>query len=259
MTPALCTGRVLHARFAQELGEHANPARNAFIYPLFFVTLPLSGEVSAGRWFGLNRWAPLSLFHRDHGARDGSPLLPWIQQLLSREGITSADGEIVLQTFPRVFGMVFNPVSFWLCHDAAGYLRAVLAEVRNTFGERHNYLVAHADERPIAANDTILARKVFHVSPFYPVDGEYRFCFNLTSERRRVDIDYFRNGQRVLLTTLEGVVSPLDEANARGAALRFPLLAVGVVWRIHWQALRLWFKGAFFFRKPPLPNQETTR
>ena len=259
MMPSLCTGRVMHARLPQKAGEHANVTRHAFTYPLFFVALPLSSQANAGGWFGLNRWAPLSLRHRDHGARDGSPLLPWIRQLLASEGIAAADGEIVLQTFPRVFGLLFNPVSFWFCHDRAGNLRAVLAEVSNTFGERHNYLVAHPDQRPITADDKILARKIFHVSPFYPVDGEYRFCFDITTERRRVSIDYFRDGQRVLITTVEGTVSPLDTANARRTALRFPLLAVGVVWRIHWQALRLWFKGAFFFRKPPLPLQETTR
>lgn len=259
MSPCLCTGRVMHARLPQKEGEQANPARNSFVYPLFFIAIPLSATMNGGRWFKVNRWAPLSLFARDHGARDGSPLLPWIQQLLAREGIRNANGEIVLQSFPRVFGWVFNPVSFWFCHDRSGALRAVLAEVRNTFGEHHNYLIAHADERPISATDTIVARKVFHVSPFYPVDGEYRFRFGISATRRRVDIDYFRNGQRVLATTVDGRVSPLDQASARRAALRFPLLAVGVVWRIHWQALRLWFKGAFFFRKPPHPAQETSR
>lgn len=259
MMPSLCTGRVMHVRLPQKDGELANPTRNGFVYPLFFVALPLPVSVKDGRWFSLTRWAPLSLRERDHGARDGSPLLPWIRQLLEREGIRSADGEIVLQSFPRVFGLVFNPVSFWFCHDRKGALRAVLAEVNNTFGERHNYLVAHDDERPISAEDKIVARKVFHVSPFYPVDGEYRFRFGISATRRRVDIDYFRNGQRVLATTVEGTVCPLDEVSARRAALRFPLLAVGVVWRIHWQALRLWLKGAFFFRKPPLPVQETSR
>ncbi len=259
MTPVLCTGRVMHARLPQDGGEHANTTRHAFTYPLFFVAVPLTSEAKAGPWFGRDRWAPLSLRQRDHGARDGSPLLPWIQQLLAREGITSADGEIVLQTFPRVFGLLFNPVSFWFCHDRAGALRAVLAEVSNTFGEHHNYLVAHADQRPITGEDKITARKIFHVSPFYPVDGEYRFCFDLTDKRRRVCLDYFRNGQRVLITRVEGSVSPLDASSARRAALSFPLLAVGVVWRIHWQALRLWLKGAFFFRKPSLPLQETSR
>jgi hypothetical protein len=81
--------------------------------------------------------------------------------------------------FRAFFGFVFNPVSFWFCHDRDGALRAVLAEVRNTFGDHHNYLVAHADQRPITAADTLTARKIFHVSPFFPVAGEYRFRFDL--------------------------------------------------------------------------------
>ncbi len=77
-----------------------------------------------------------------------------------------------------MLGYVFNPVSFWYCHDRAGNLAAVLAEVSNTFGERHNYLVAHADGRPIRAGETLEARKVFHVSPFMAVQGHYRFRFH---------------------------------------------------------------------------------
>jgi DUF1365 family protein len=164
MTPALCTGTVMHARFA----ARQSPAAHAFVYPLFFLALPLSRLDEAGNaWFGVERARPASLRFRDHGARDGSPPEPWIRRLLAAEGITAADGEVVLQTFPRLFGFVFNPVSFWFCHDRHGALRAVLAEVRNTFGDHHNYLIAHADQRPISAADRLRARKLFHVSPFF--------------------------------------------------------------------------------------------
>jgi uncharacterized protein len=262
MTALLCTGRVTHARLPKTKGEFANRSANQFVYPLYFVAWPLRAtpeNAERSRWFGFDRRAPLAMHARDHGPCNGAPLLPWIRDLLRREGITAADGEVVLQAFPRVFGLLFNPVSFWFCHDAAGGLRAVLAEVRNTFGERHNYLVAHADQGIIHAQDCLTARKVFHVSPFFPVSGEYRFRFALSEHSRRVDIDYFLDGERTLVTFVEGKPAPLTDQTARSAALHFPLLAVGVVWRIHWQALRLWFKGAFFFRKPDLPLQETTR
>jgi DUF1365 family protein len=246
----------MHAR----LPSPASPVANHFSYPLFFIALPLSHLTTAtNRWFSIDRRAPLALYGSDHGQRDNSSLLPWIRNLLAAEGITTADGEVVLQAFPRVFGMVFNPVSFWFCHDRDGNLRAVLAEVNNTFGERHNYLVAHPDQRPILADDRLSARKVFHVSPFYPVLGEYRFRFQLSAQRRRVDIDYFQDGQRVLVTAVEGKVETLDAASARRAALRFPLLAIGIVVRIHWQALRLALRRVQFFRKPQPPLQETTR
>jgi DUF1365 family protein len=256
MTPQLCTGTVLHARFA----ARQSPAAHRFVYPLFFVALPLSQLPDAGnRWFGIERARPLSLRFRDHGARDGSPLLPWIRQLLADEGIATADGEVVLQAFPRLFGFVFNPVSFWFCHDRSGALRAVLAEVRNTFGDRHNYLVAHADQRPITAADTLTARKIFHVSPFFPVAGEYRFRFDMDPQRRRVMLDYWLDGERVLATALQGAPQTLDAAAVRRALLRQPLLTLAVVWRIHWQALRLWWKRAVFHSRPQPPLQETTR
>jgi DUF1365 family protein len=165
----------------------------------------------------------------------------------------------VLQTFPRIFGFVFNPVSFWFCHDRSGALRAVLAEVRNTFGDRHNYLIAHADQRPILAADTLTARKIFHVSPFFPVAGEYRFRFELTPLRRRVELDYWLDGERVLATALEGRPQPLAAAPLRNALLRQPLLTLAVVWRIHWQAVQLWLKRAVFHSRPQPPLQETTR
>jgi DUF1365 family protein len=254
----------MHARLRKTQGKFANRSANHFAYPLCFVALPLDAmnddeSTADTRWFGFNRRAPLAVHARDHGPCDGSPLLPWIRDLLAREGITAADGEVVLQTFPRTFGLLFNPVSFWFCHDVAGNLRAVLAEVRNTFGERHNYLVAHPDQDIIRAQDYLSARKVFHVSPFFPVSGEYRFRFDLSAHFRRVDIDYFLEGERTLVTFIEGTPAPLNKHSARRAALHFPLLAVGVIWRIHWQALRLWLKGAFLFRKPALPLQETTR
>lgn len=261
MPAQMCVGRVLHARRALRQGEHASSVRHGFAYPVGFVAVPLSawGSAQARPWLAYDRSALVALHARDHGARDGSNLSAWIAALLAREGITAADGEIVLQSFPRVAGLVFNPVSFWFCHDRAGALRAVLAEVNNTFGEHHNYLVAHADQRPISATEVLPARKVFHVSPFYPVAGEYRFRFDITSARRRVEIDYYLDGERALHTAVEGRTHPLDGASARQLAFSFPLLAVGVLSRIHVQALRLWLKGAFFFRKPAPPLQETTR
>ena len=256
MTPTLCTGTVMHARFAGK----QSPVAHRFVYPLFFVALPLSSLASAGnRCFGIERPRLLSLRHRDCGARDGTPPEAWIRRLLDAEGIIAADGEVVLQTFPRLLGFVFNPVSFWFCHDKTGALRAVLCEVNNTFGERHNYLVAHGDQRPISARDTLAARKVFHVSPFFPVAGDYRFRFDLSPQRRRVDIDYWLNGERVLTTVLVGVPQALDAAAALRAAMRQPLLTFGVVWRIHWQAWRLWWKRAVFHSRPQPPLQETSR
>ena len=126
---------------------------------------------------GINRAAPMAVLDRDHG--DGRPLLAWIDALLADHGVTDADGEIWLHAFPRVFGYVFNPVSFWFAHRGDGTLRAIVAEVNNTFGERHCYLLSHDDGRPLAWGEELHARKVFHVSPFCAIEGHYRFRFML--------------------------------------------------------------------------------
>ena len=128
--PSLCLGHVMHRRL--------RPAVHAFAYPVFYVQLPLRHLATAQcSVFSINRPNVLSFYDKDHGARDGSPLLPWIEQRLAEHGLPS-DGEITLQTFPRLLGFVFNPVSFWYCHARDGQLIAILAEVNKTFGGTHS-------------------------------------------------------------------------------------------------------------------------
>jgi uncharacterized protein len=246
-------GEIGHAR--------RRPVANAFTYPAFCLRLPLS-QLAALPAAGIayNRRGPIAFFDRDHGARDGTPLLPWIRRLLAAENV-AADGEIVLYAFPRMLGYVFNPVSFWVCHDRDGGVRAVLCEVRNTFGECHNYLLAHPLGRALASGETLTATKVFHVSPFCPVAGRYAFRFHFGDGRWLARIDYFddASGTDPLLEThISGRVVPLDRRRARALLWRYRLFTVGVVARIHWQALKLWVKGAPFFRKPTPPSVATT-
>ena len=145
--PRLLIGQVMHRRL--------RPVVNAFTYPVFFVQLPVADLAAGnGRIFSVDRNNLLSFHQKDHGPRDGSPLLPWIQALLRRHGLPD-DGEIILQCFPRVFGFVFNPVSFWFCHNRDGELIAVLAEVSNTFGGRHSYLLHNPDGTPLREGQTV--------------------------------------------------------------------------------------------------------
>lgn len=255
----LCIGRVFHKRL--------RPVQHQFSYGVFFLRLPLSRLHEIGnRWFSKDRFNLLSFFIRDYGPRDGTSLETWMRTLLSREGIDSADGEIVLQTFPRLLGYVFNPISIWYCFDQRGELRAALAEVHNTFGEHHNYLVAHADQSPIKAGDWLTARKVFHVSPFCEVKGHYRFRFEQLAGRAFAQIDYYDvddptvgDGGKLIVTTVSGTAEPLTSRAALFAFLRYPLMTLGVVGRIHWHALKLWLKHVPFFSKPEPPPLETTR
>lgn len=252
MRPLLFFGQVMHSRL--------RPRRNRFVYRVFFVRVRIDCiEALRGPLFSLDRWNLFSLHWRDHGARDGSELEPWIRRLLAREGLDSADGEIWLQTFPRMLGYVFNPVSFWLCHDRAGALRAVLCEVSNTFGEHHNYLLVHPDQRPILPGDRLTARKVFHVSPFCEVEGRYRFQFDLDGGTCAVRIDYDDARGPLLATAVRGRSQALTTRGLVRAFFGYPWMTLAVILRIHWQALRLWAKGVPFFTRPLPPVQETTR
>jgi uncharacterized protein len=252
MGALLFSGEVMHSRL--------RPQRNRFRYPVFFLRFRVDRiDASRTRLLSVDRWNLFSLQRRDHGARDGSDLDAWIRRLLQAEGIRTVDGEIWLQTFPRVLGYVFNPISFWLCCDRQRRLRAVLCEVSNTFGERHNYLLAHADERPLEPGDRLTARKVFHVSPFCEVRGSYRFQFGIAPDACAIRIEYDDGDGMLLATSVHGRAQPLTDARLLRAFVRYPWMTLAVIARIHWQALRLWRKGVPFFSKPVPPAQGTTR
>jgi len=250
--PLIGFGKVQHTRL--------RPRRHAFVYPTYFLLLPMrSLQTQASLVLARNRWAPLSFYDSDHG--DGRSMaqggaLAWLDELLAREGITDADGEVWLHTYPRVLGFTFKPVSFWYCHRADGSLRAVVAEVNNTFGERHCYLL-DAPQYGVEQR----AAKVFHVSPFCPVQGQYRFRFLLAPDRTSTvaRVDYDDAVGPLIQTSVGGRLQALTPATARHALLHYPLMTLAVVWRIHWHALRLLIKKAPFFRKPAPPVQFTTR
>jgi DUF1365 family protein len=255
----LCFGMIGHRRL--------RPAVNAFAYRAYYLRLPLRTLGEAGlccALFSHNRFNLLSFHDADHGDGD-TPLAEWIDTLLRAEGVADADGEIWLQAMPRVLGFVFNPVSFWFCHRADGELRAVLCDVRNTFGERHFYLLDNGAEIPNGSE--ISARKVFHVSPFFPVEGSYRFRFlrvvralsGQLAESTTAAIDYDDAGGPVLRTSVSGLGRPITNASVATAFFKYPLMTFGVVLRIHLQAARLWIKRITFHSKPAPPPHKLSR
>jgi uncharacterized protein len=248
--PSLQVGHVMHRRL--------RPAVHAFVYPVFFVRLPLSRLAEAGcAIFSVDRFNLLCFRQRDHGPRDGSALLPWIRAILRDHGLPD-NGEVVIQAFPRLFGYVFNPVSFWLCHNAQGELVAMLAEVNNTFGGHHHYLLHNPGGAPLRDGQVLRARKALHVSPFNKVEGGYRFTLNLNRAVQRIRIDYADNAGPLLLTALSGESQGWSTRALLRALVRMPLLTFGVVARIHWQALRLWLKKVpFVGAHPPSPPTDT--
>lgn len=248
-------GQVRHARL--------RPRRHSFNYPTFFLMLPMRQlqREGASADLRINRFAPLSFYDADHGDGRGPAqggALSWITEILHQEGVHNADGEIWLQTFPRVWGYTFKPVSFWYCHRQDGPLAAIVAEVHNTFGERHCYLL----DAPCYGH-TLLARKVFHVSPFCAVEGQYRFRFMRTKhngqERIVARVDHDDAQGPLIETSVSGTLVPATSAALRAALWRFPLMTLGVVLRIHWHAFLLWCKKVPFWRKPAPPEKFVTR
>ncbi len=208
--------------------------------------------------FSIDRANLFGIRTRDYGDGKIAPA-KWIRSVLAEWHFPEADGEIVLMTLPRMFGYAFNPVSFWLCNDRDGRLRAVLVEVRNTFGERHFYFCFHDDHRPIAADGEITARKVFHVSPFMAMEGEYRFRFSVTPERASIGINLLKDGEPLLRTSVAGTHAPLTSARLLWAVLRNPLHPLKVIGLIHYQAVKLFLKRTRHFHKPQPPSVAITR
>jgi hypothetical protein len=231
---------------------------NAFRYSIDYVLCDAEAKLGTPALFGRNRGNLMSLQDGDHGGLPGKGRgAPWVRDVLAEAGVTGV-ARIELLAQPRVLGHVFNPVSFWLCRDAEERLIAVIPEVTNTYGDRHSYLCHHDDLRPIGPQDQLSARKLLHVSPFQPIEGGYQFRFDIRADRIGIWIDY-RAGNGGLIATLTGPRRRLTNGAILRAMLRRPLGARRVLALIHWQALKLWWKGATFRSRPLPPEEEISR
>ena len=254
MDSQLYRSKVMHMRLV--------PKRYRFVYRVFSLLVDIDriGEDAARlRLLSVGRFNLLGFHAKDHGPADGGNLREWAEAVLGRNGRSLEGGRIQLLCFPRVLGFVFNPLSLWFCHHRDGSLRAIIYEVRNTFGEKHHYLVAAPDASPLREGEVYSAEKQFHVSPFIGMDMEYRFTVRAPAERLRVFIDEYEDDQRTLVATLHGQRVPLTDTQLLRAFLAVPFMTLKVVFLIHWQALKLWLRGFRFHRKPAPPAHEVSR
>ena len=248
MRSALYRGRVRHTRL--------EPFGHRFEYRVFYGLFDideLDDLDHSLRLFSVDRWNLLGFHRRDHGPADGSPLRPWAEALAARAGVDLDGGPILLLAYPRVLGYVFDPISVWYCHGPEGDLRAVIHEVRNTFGHRHAY-VARVD------GDTLRhsADKRLHVSPFNDMDQVYRFALTPPGERLALSIDQQRGNGTMFRAGLRLTRIPMTDGNLLRLFVTHPLLTLKVVGGIHWQALRLWLKGGRYHRVPAPPPDPVT-
>lgn len=248
---SLVFGEVRHRRL--------RPAVHAFRYRAFFI----EGEVSALRGrpagnvlFGLNRPALVAFRERDHG--DGRPPAEWLGDMLAKAGLPEP-ATIVYRGFARMLGYAFKPVSFWFCRDPQARTYAIVAEVNNTFGERHCYLLSGPPGADLTRGAALHAHKAFHVSPFFALEGGYVFRFHGRGDDSVARIDLHDHDGPMLTTSLAGHRAGRGAADVARALFGYPLFSLMVIGRIHWQALRLWVKGIGWHRKPePPPTFVTT-
>ncbi|MGE3273722.1 MAG: DUF1365 domain-containing protein [Vicinamibacterales bacterium] len=242
----LLTGTVMHHR--------VSPRPHGFRYRVLMFGLDLDELPALDRrlrLFGVERARPVSFRAGDHVGEPPQALRARVERVVSDAGIDTPIARIELVTQCRVFGYVFNPVSFFLCHDAHGGLAAIVAEVHNTFGDRHCYVLPGAEPGEGGARRSVWRdKKVLHVSPFFTLDGTYRFQFDLSDERVDVRIDLHRAGAPVFVSRLALQAGPITDGAIARALVAQPLSTLKVVAAIHWEALRLWRKRLPVHRRP---------
>lgn len=237
-----------------------HPVVHDFSYKVYYLAFnPRTSDTLERGPMRVNRRGLLSFRDGDYGARDGSACYRWAERVFEACQIPTHDCALALITMPRVLGYGFNPVSFWLLLEGKTTLRAVIAEVTNTFGESHSYVLAHEDNRPIASDDVLMASKHFHVSPFLATEGDYHFRFSIREHGLSVMIDHTdAEGNMKLKTSLRGNLRPYTTMRIWRMFIRYPLVPLKVVALIHYHALRLWLKKVRYIRKPTPPNFEVT-
>lgn len=250
MNSSLCHGWVRHQRWA--------PRPHAFRYSVGLLCLDLDEQpelLDLAPWLGRSRLAPLCWRERDYlpaYTGQGIALRDAVRELVGAALGEAPQGRIELLTQPRCWGLWFNPVSFYFCHDEEGRLAAILCEVRNTpWRERYHYVVR---VHPGNAGGQWFAKR-FHVSPFLPRDTCYHMRFLLEGPHIRVHIESWRAGQKLFEAGLAVERQPLEASALRRHLVRFPWSSLRTLVSIYWQALRLLLKGTPIHDHRPADGQ----
>jgi len=234
-------GRVGHIRHT--------PFRHKFDYRIYMIALDVDriGEVAAAsKLFSHNRAGLISLHDKDHGFRDGRTLRAYAESALAGMGLSAFGRSIRFVTMPRLLGYAFNPISFYFCYDAAGRLGAVVHQVKNTFGDQVGYVMPVRGDGPIRQ----AAPKAMHVSPFFDMQGGYRFALTAPGEKLTVSIQYGAAAAKRMTATMILAARPFTDASILRLLAEMPLAPLKVMTAIHWQALKLFLRGAKFHNVP---------
>jgi len=204
--------------------------------------------------FSYNRWNLFSIHDEDYLDSSHASIREKLERHLHRAGFTGTLGHIVLVTSPRFLFKVFNPVSFYFLFDSRGDAAGLVAEVNNTFGERHLYVLTDPEVDSFGAFRRYVADKVFHVSPFNDMEGRYEFLVQDIRKELRIQIRLWRKRRVVFEASLEGQPLPLTTGTLLREGIRHPTIAHQTMPRILWQASRLYQK-----RKLPVYSKPVAR
>jgi uncharacterized protein len=251
---ALYVGAVMHARL--------KPVGHRFSYRVMSLLIDLDRLDEADRQsalFGVNRPALYSFHEKDHGERDGSSLRAYAARCAAAHGIDLTGGRVRLLCYPRLLGYAFNPLSVYFCYRADGMLALIIYEVRNTFGEIHAYALPLRPADVSSAGIRQAQDKLFYVSPFIAMTMRYYFRISPPHDTVKLRILEADREGPLLAATFSGRRRALTSAALLGVFFSLPLVTFKVMAAIHWEALRLWVKGAPLVRRPPVPVSVVTK
>jgi uncharacterized protein len=248
---ALYVGKVMHARL--------KPVGHRFSYRVMSLLIDLDRLEVADRQtplFGVNRRALYSFHEADHGPRDGSSLREYAKRHAAEHGIDLSGGRVLLLCYPRLLGYAFNPLSVYFCYRESGQLALIIYEVRNTFGELHAYVLPVQSGDVSAAGIRQEQDKRFYVSPFIEMAMRYRFRLVAPKERVKLRILETDSEGPLLSATFSGKRRNLTTRELLRSFFALPMVSLKIIAAIHWEALRLWLKGA---RLVPRPDDQADR
>ncbi|MGL4405653.1 MAG: DUF1365 domain-containing protein [Notoacmeibacter sp.] len=247
---AVCLYRadVMHARL--------KPFGHRFNYKVFNILIDvtnLKNVAKSAALFSVNTFNLLSFHEKDHMDVNAVSLKNYVQDLLAKAQLAEQPERILLLCYPRLLGFVFNPISVYFCYNQSETLVACIYEVRNTFGQRHTY-VAKIEQGELSDAGLRQKRtKLFHVSPFVGMEAAYHFRVLPPGDKVRVRILETENDEPLLSATIVGNQKPFNSWSILTECVRAPLMTLKVVAGIHYEALKLWLKGARYHTVPPAP------
>lgn len=250
----LYVGEVMHQRL--------RPFGHRFVYRVFSLLVDidrLDDLARQSRLLAVNRSGLLSFRESDHVECPGETLRAFVDRLLAGAGVRETAGRVLLLAYPRILGYVFNPISVYWCYDAHGDLVAMIYAVRNTFGGRHAYVapIEPGDIGPAGVRQTRAKR--LHVSPFVGMQARYHFRVIPPGKGVRLRIHETESGEPLLAASFSGKARPVNSLTLLTILLKMPFMTWKIMGGIHWEALKLWLKGARFHKSPPPPRPASFR